>query len=491
MANFIYDIGRRRIETLFRTETQSLPWPRRVLLGLSKLLYMTARKTKADLCFERAASLAFTSAIAFVPIAILLFSLFRAVGDADQFNTSVDSLIEFAVENVSADGQDKVRESLERLRDTIAQQAQGVASLAMVILIVTVLSLYRSAERTFSSIWNVAVRKGYLQKLGTFWLLLTAAPLFLGASIYVKGYLNQSLSGAEVEVVAPAETPGVDSAEKTTTGKETTATATTSRPRGFVATLVLSWLFPTAISWGAFTLLFLYLPNTRVRLRLGLIGALVAAVGWQLSTQCFSLYLKHAVLTGVYGALGVVPFFLLWIYLSWLIAIFGAELVYTMQHYRLIEREIVYHIDRQRTSPPVHGVFFMERIYRSFRGHLQAPTIETLAAEFQLPMSEAERTIEHLRSGGFVVADADGALSPRHAPEALTPLHVMEVFPTGSGFRLPLGADLSPTAVTDLMRGVRGSTDRALGEVSFADLVPVAGPKEPGAGEPSASTESA
>lgn len=435
---------------------------------------MTARKTKADLCFERAASLAFTTAIAFVPIAILLFSLFRSIGDVGDFDSWVDSLIQLAVENVAVDGQEKLRESLERLRDTVAQQAQGVASLALVILIVTVLSLYRSAERTFSNVWNVSVRKGYLQKLGTFWLLLTAAPLFLGASLYVKEKLVQGLEPTE-QVVTVEGASGAP-----LTPLEPVPPPAPTKQRGFVATIVLSWLFPTAISWGGFSLLFVYLPNTRVRLRLALIGALVAAVGWQLGTQGFSLYLRHAFLTGVYGALGVVPFFLLWIYLSWLIAIFGAELVYTMQHFRLIEREIVYHIDRERTAAPVHGVFFMERIYRGFRGELALPSVDALASEFQLPMSEAERTIEHLRSGGFLVADAEGTLTPRHAAEALTPLQVMEAFPTGSGYRLPLGADLSPTAVTELLRGVRGHTDATLGEVTFADLVPAADPR-PGA----------
>ena len=88
-------------------------------------------------------------------------------------------------------------------------------------------------------------------------------------------------------------------------------------------------------SWVLLLLLLTLMPNTTVHLRPALIGSLVAAILWKFAKHGFKLYLTKAVSYSVlYGSLGLIPLFLFWMYLTWLIVLFGLELTYTLQAMR-------------------------------------------------------------------------------------------------------------------------------------------------------------
>ena len=105
---------------------------------------------------------------------------------------------------------------------------------------------------------------------------------------------------------------------------------------------VLSWFvhlitpfFSLALTWILLTLLYLLLPNTKVRLRAAVSGALAGAILWEASKWGFRLYLEKAVgYSTLYGSLGLIPLFLLWLYLTWLVVLFGLEIAYVVQTVR-------------------------------------------------------------------------------------------------------------------------------------------------------------
>jgi membrane protein len=95
---------------------------------------------------------------------------------------------------------------------------------------------------------------------------------------------------------------------------------------------VLSYLAAFLATWALFTLLYVLLPNTRVKLRAALLGAGTAAVCWELGKWGFGLYVENAVgYSALYGSLGLIPLFLLWLYVTWLIVLMGLELTYMLQ----------------------------------------------------------------------------------------------------------------------------------------------------------------
>jgi membrane protein len=105
------------------------------------------------------------------------------------------------------------------------------------------------------------------------------------------------------------------------------AAVQTSLPSGVLA------LVPWATS--AFALFFLYfaVPNAKVRLRAALAGALVAATAWEIAKRLYTFGATHSFrYDAIYGSLGAIPLFLLWLYVSWIVVLFGARLAYALQY---------------------------------------------------------------------------------------------------------------------------------------------------------------
>lgn len=450
-----------RVERLFQVDEGELAGWRRRALRAAKLGTLTLRKIGADFCLERAATLSFAATIAAIPLSILLVFLFKSFGTIEE---SVAQLKDFLAQYVNEDSRDAVNSNIDQLAQGLdSSQAKAVQGVSFVAVVLAALALYRSAERTFCAIWSCRAKRGFFQKLGTFWLLLTAAPLILTGSLYVKESLRSHLDdlatsqAIEENVGAKPEDDGRRDTE--------------SRPvLTFFRDLVLNWLFPVAISFFAFSLLYVCLPNARVKLNGAAISALVAACCWQLGTFGFITYIQTAPITGVYGALGVVPSFLIWVYLSWLIALCGAALNYCIQNYAVLDREVRFHIQRERVSRSVLAVLFMDAIYSGFRGARPTATVESLATRFKVPLSEVAAMLDVLKEAEFIVSDSRGAVTPRRSADQVSPLEVMQAFPRGTGFHLP--PDLCrETATGALLHQISSGLRDDLTEPTFEDLL--------------------
>jgi membrane protein len=97
------------------------------------------------------------------------------------------------------------------------------------------------------------------------------------------------------------------------------------------------WVGPPIVGILILGALYRYLPNTRIPFRTAIIGAIVAAPLWMVARWGFGLYVNHAAKSNFYGALGLIPVFLIWMNLSWLIFLFGAELAYTVANLSRLE----------------------------------------------------------------------------------------------------------------------------------------------------------
>jgi len=470
----------------------------RLALRSARWVVLVSRRFREDLCLERAASLAFSSVIAAIPagmIALLSLQLFleadllpkpgagttaspgssQAVGTGEgspageetgaapegaPSSTPAETLLAPVIEricrSVSEEERDEVRSALtrfahelevdRRLRQLLAEsedQAGAVTAIAIFVLVLSTMTLFRSAERAFTGIWRVERRRSLFEKIATFWLLLTAAPLILAVSVYVKRVLGTTLEQGFGD-----------------------ASVLSRSIRG----AVLDGLFPLSISFFAFMLLMAYLPYTRVRLSAAAVGALVAAIGWELGTRAFELYIENTLASGVLGALGVVPFFLLWVYFSWAIVLVGAQCAYCLQHYPALAAQ-AWESGRERAfSRPTLALLIVERVYRSFRGEGSPPTDDQIAAELSVPIALVEEVANTLVAADLLVPRG-GGFAPARAPERLLPAEVVDLFPAQTGFRLPPGVEDAHTPLADLVRETGELARERLGRQSFAEML--------------------
>lgn len=251
---------------------------------VKRLAAHVTRHFNEDRLFDEAASLSFTSLLSMVPLLAVVFGVASAFPVFQQWSETIQS---FVFDNfVPASGQ-QVQEYMAGFLDSVSQLTLP----GMLVLIVTALLLMVRIERAFNMIWRVPTARSLRNRVVMYWAVLTLGPLALGGAI--------ALSAQPIfEQVA-------------------VGVVTASNWRAF-GVFCLSWL--------AFTMMFLLVPNRRVHFSHALTGAFVSAVLFGLAKKGFVTYVANASFNVIYGTLATIPIFFLWLYLVWLVILLGASM---------------------------------------------------------------------------------------------------------------------------------------------------------------------
>lgn len=256
---------------------------------LLAFLRFTARRFVDDNCLQSAGALAYTSLFAMVPltaVALGLLSHFPAFADWR------DRITNFVFVNFVPAAGDVVQRYLTQF----AANASKATAVGIVVLVVSAVMLMLSVESAFNRIWRVPTNRPARTRFMLYWAVLTLVPLLLVAALAVTSYV--------------LALPALHSADMELSIRE--------RMLGFL---------PFLIEWVMLMAAYVLIPNRRVRIRDAAIGALVAALLFELAKRAFAGYVTSgANYQQVYGALAIVPIFILWIYLSWVLVLLGASL---------------------------------------------------------------------------------------------------------------------------------------------------------------------
>lgn len=259
------------------------------------------RRFFADRATHSAAALTYTTLFAVVPVMTVTFAMLSAV---PAFQDSGEQIQNFIFRNFVPSSGATVQ---QYLRDFTAQ-ARQLTWIGVALLAVTAFLMLVTIEKAFNAIWRVRQPRRGVSSFLLYWAILSLGPLLLGAGFAVTTYI------ASLSLL--------------------------SGPDALIGAKTLLAFAPLLFSTAAFTLIYSAVPNARVPLRHALIGGLFAAVLVEVAKALFGLFVS--LFPGyqlIYGAFATVPLFLLWIYLSWLIVLFGAELVCNLASARHWRRE--------------------------------------------------------------------------------------------------------------------------------------------------------
>ncbi len=267
-----------------------------MLFELSKTLANFPWRNTAAVMWERfradrlgvtASSLTFTTITALVPLFTVALAVFSAF---PMFATLQGSLQTWLVQSLVPDA--IARQVLGYLTQ-FAGKASRLGVVGVAGLGVTALALMLTIDGTLNGIWRVKRRRSWAQRVVVYWAALTLGPLLLGASLALTTYVVTASSGV-----------------------------VNAMPGGLG--LLLGTLELALLATGLM-LLYRYVPHTPVRAAHAWTGALFAAVGIELAKKGLALYLGQVpTYSAVYGAFATVPILLLWIFVVWLIVLFGA-----------------------------------------------------------------------------------------------------------------------------------------------------------------------
>ena len=242
-----------------------------------------------DRCLQTAGALAYTSLFALVPLTAAILGMLAAF---PVFAEWKDRLTAFVFQNFVPATGDVVQGYLTEF----AANASKATVIGVLVLFFSAIALMMSIEDAFNRIWRVATDRRAASRFVIYWTALSLGPLLLVAALATSSY-----------VVA---LPLLDAA----------ATEFSLKAR------VLSVL-PFFIMWTALVVGYLVIPNRSVRVRDALVGGLIAAVLFEAARRGFTWYATGlASYQQVYGALAIVPIFIFWIYVSWVIVLLGASI---------------------------------------------------------------------------------------------------------------------------------------------------------------------
>ncbi len=199
---------------------------------------------------------------------------------------------------------------------------------------------------------------------------------------------------------------------------------------------------PLMLLWLVFTVIYQIIPNTRVRFTAALTGGIVAGTAWHVNNVFSFLYVSRAVgYSKLYGSLGLIPVFMLGLYFSWAILLFGAQLAYAFQN------RVAYLQDKLADNVNQRGREFvalriMTMLGQRFQNGLKPATVTHLSCELGVPSRLTQQVLRILGNANLVteVGGVEAAYMPARPLEAINAHDVLVALRSGSGRDLP-GSD--------------------------------------------------
>lgn len=383
----------------------------------------------------RAAALTYISIFSLIPIAVLGLVLLRAVGE-EAFERRMEQLVLRLLSPGLAES------ALATLRGILNDASARVAgTVGFIALVASAIPLIQLLDSSLNEVWNVRENRPWPVRFLVWLAALVAVPLLIGTAVSASSALRRLLT----EMGIPFS--------------------------GQILSVV-----STLIAIGTLSLLYVVTPNCRVRWVFAFVGAAVAGLLWSVFRAGYASFAAQTFRYGVlYGSLGAIPLFLLWLYLNWFIVLAGARLAYALQNARFqsVWPALVGH-PRGRELAAVRVV---QHITRAWLAEGPSPDRATLSREVELPEDVVQPILEALRDADLVNEGRRSGWRPARDPSQLTLGHITAAL-GGHGLGLPEGLDASLPApdlatIDAMLLAADVESARQLGSWSWVDLARV------------------
>ena len=274
---------------------------RAAVLQLRAFLALVAERFSRHEAPQNAAALTYTSLLSLVPLMTVTLAVFSAFPVADRVYELIQ---QFVFENFVPTSSEVLQQHLSEF----SAKASRLTGTGAVFLVIVALLMMANIDRALNAIWEVKAKRGFATKFLIYWAVISLGPLLIGASVLVTSYI------ISLPILSEAASTGVG--------------------RGLLG------LAPVAASAVAFTMMYLVVPNRRVRMGHAVVGGVFAAILFEGAKRGFAFYItQFPTYEAIYGALASVPIFLVWLYLSWIVVLLGAEVTHCLGIFRWSARD--------------------------------------------------------------------------------------------------------------------------------------------------------
>lgn len=456
MLDFKAQVNRLRdhFVRLLESPTDELSRLARFAVYQIRLWRFCGRQLVADRLMTVAGDLTFKSLLGIIPALVIFLMVINFFSRGSEVGQQVQDAL-FRALNITDIrmhvGTEEVRlaQKVGELLDAVHERMQHAAAAGLVILVLLAMEVLATAESAMNHIWRVGKRRSWWKRIVLYWVVLTLGPPVAAAGVYGAQYFYDT-----VTVLPPWVALG---------GR---------------------WLAGLGATWLAFFIFYKLMPNVAVRPAAAGVGAVVAGTLWHvLAKGAFGVYVRYAVGYGqIYGTLGVVPIFILWIYVTWVFVLFGCELASVVQNFSDLARAEALERERRRGDfLPADFVALaaLAAVARRFADGLGPAPLTLLVEATGVDRDRLEELLARLEAAGLAVRVGGGGDEPA-AEAAFLPARearetaVAEVVRAVRG-RLPMPIDARHAALHERVRAAydRLQTDgtSAAGGMTLAELI--------------------
>jgi len=370
----------------------------RFLKDLVSFTRYALRRFTADGMTLSAGALTFSTLLALVPLMVIAFAVLSGFATFDPARARMEALFfDIFVPEVGAEVGNYLAQ--------FSRNAANLTALGIVALAITAVMLLWTIEATLNQIWRVEKPRSMRIRVLIYWTVLTLGPLLLGASFVLT-------SGTFTTVTQWA--------------REGVGQAQTER-----ALPTLGMFFALLTQFLTFTLLFKIVPARQVRLQDAAVGGIIGALGVQLLRWGFDSFLtRGSTYETIYGAVAILPIFLFWLYLSWIVVILGAVFAASLPDWWK-----THDVLPNQAHPPAQKLAVAMSMLAILAQHArQGATASHKELEETSPLDIRDELFERLRIAGYIVVTEDDRVA------LMRDLHVTTVADLARDLDLALGA---------------------------------------------------
>jgi membrane protein len=421
---------------------------------------MVGRSFVRNRCPVRASALAYSSLLAMIPMLALVMSVTTGIlktKGQESIQSFVDQMVRHITPSVIADdaGNTEADEGLARARAEVRQardqavkkinefiqraQTGTIGATGAIALLLVAISMLARIEATFNDIWGVARGRSWYMRVVLYWATITLGPVAL---ISALGLTTTAQLGQVSQVTG----------------------------LGFILNHplvngLIGHAFPILMLSLAFAMVYLLLPNTRVQFSAALAGGVTAGLLWHLNNKLGVVFVSRITSNNaIYGSLGVVPVFMIGMYLGWLILLLGAQVAYAFQNRQAYLQERLAEGVNQPGREFV-ALRLMTQLGQSFQRGEKAPGLSRVAALTGVPTRLGSQVLQLLVQARLVVeiVDRETGYAPARPLERITVQDILTALRAGAGTELATRDDPTRALLQSAMNQVH-QAERAVAE---------------------------
>jgi membrane protein len=377
---------------IWRIRQRDLSRSKSFVIRLVRIIVLAVRGYDEHKCMFRASALTFYSLLTIVPVIALIFGIAKGFGLQQRVAEEILAKMK---------GHEEVANRIITFANSLLDKASGgvITGVGVVFLFWAIISLLGSIEGSFNGIWGVVKPRTFGRKFSDYLVTMLVCPVLLtvagGVTIFLSSQIQTLIEKFPI-----------------------------LNNFGPVFWLVMK-LLPYITIWVSFTFIFIFMPNTKVRFVSGLIAGIVTGALFQLIQWAYvNFQVQITTRYAIYGSFAALPLFLLWLQISWLIVLFGAEVSFAHQNVETYEFEPDC-LSASKSFKKLLSLLIVHRLVKKFCNGEKPADASALVHELDIPIRLVRQILYELTESSVlsevrISKDREFAYQPATDVEKIT-----------------------------------------------------------------------